>query len=172
MSVLTEYRPRTDQAGRPTDVTAGSPADIALRLAASRDRWRRAVRFDPAARVHTLIYADPDFEAWLLTWLPGQSTDVHDHGGSAGALVVLAGTLAEWTPVRSSWFGPKGRMRRLRRGDVRPFGPDHVHQVRNDQLEPAISLHVYAPRLTTMTRYARVGGLLAPVGTDRAGADW
>jgi quercetin dioxygenase-like cupin family protein len=172
MSVLTEYRHRPDQAARPTLATTGSPAEIAFRLAASPDRWRPAVRFDPAARVHTLVCADTDFEAWLLTWLPGQSTDVHDHGGSAGALVVLAGTLAEWTPVRSPWFGPRGRTRRLRRGDVRPFGPDHVHQVRNDLLEPAISLHVYAPRLTTMTRYARVGGLLTPVGTDRAGADW
>jgi len=172
MSALTDHRPHPSQAGRPTPLEAGSPADIARRLAASPDRWMPAVRFDPAARVHTRICAEENFEAWLLTWLPGQSTDVHDHGGSAGALVVLAGTLAEWTPVRSRVFGPKGRTRRLRLGDVRPFGPDHVHQVRNDLLEPAISLHVYAPRLTTMTRYARTEDRLEILGTDRAGADW
>ncbi len=79
--------------------------------------------------------------------------------------------MAEWTPVRS-WFGSKGRTRRLRQGDVRPFGPDHIHQVRNDQLEPAVSLHVYAPRLATMTRYRRSEGRLEVLGTDRAGEDW
>lgn len=175
--MLTTSPPRLDaglidQAGRPTRLAAGSPADLARRLAASPDLWLPAVRFDPAARVHTRISATENLEAWLLTWLPGQGTDVHDHGGSAGALVVLAGTLAEWTPVRSRVFGPKGRTRRLRQGDVRPFGPDHIHQVRNDQLEPAISLHVYAPRLSSMTRYARVDGRLEVVATDRAGADW
>jgi predicted metal-dependent enzyme (double-stranded beta helix superfamily) len=148
---------------------AGTPARRALLLAAEPELWRPAVRFDAAARVHTRIAADHEFEAWLLTWLPGQGTDIHDHGGSAGAIVMLSGVLSEWTPggLRRS-----GRTRRLRSGDVRPFGADHVHRVRNDALEPAISLHVYAPRLQMMTRYADVAGRLVALGTDRAGADW
>lgn len=161
------------RAGRPT-APAGSPARTALQLAADSALWLPAVRFDPAARVHTRIWADDDAEAWLLTWLPGQGTDIHDHGGSAGAFVVLAGALSEWTPGRTRLprLGRPGRTRRLRRGSVRPFGADHVHEVRNDQLEPAISLHVYAPRLATMTRYTRTEDGLRPLGTDRAGADW
>ena len=119
--------------------------------------------------MHTRIAADEHSEAWLLTWLPGQGTDIHDHGGSEGAFVILRGTLSEWTPggLRS-----RGRTRRLRGGEVRPFGAQHVHRVRNDAPEPAISLHVYAPRLETMTRYAHVAGCLVPLATDRAGADW
>jgi hypothetical protein len=159
------------RAGRPTASSAGSPARTALRLAADPALWLPAVRFDPAARVHTRIWADDDAEAWLLTWLPGQGTDIHDHGGSAGAFVMLTGTLSEWTPGRSR-FARRGRTRRWHRGDVRSFGADHVHQVRNDLLEPAISLHVYAPRLATMTRYARTEAGLQALGTDRAGADW
>jgi hypothetical protein len=31
---------------------------------------------------------------WLLTWLPQQDTDLHDHGGSAG---VYSPALAEMT---------------------------------------------------------------------------
>ena len=38
-----------------------------------------------------------DYEAWLLTWLPGQSTGLHDHGGSAGAFTVLSGVVEEST---------------------------------------------------------------------------
>jgi predicted metal-dependent enzyme (double-stranded beta helix superfamily) len=34
--------------------------------------------------------------------------------------------------------------------------PGHVHDVTNDATEVAISLHVYAPALTQMTRYAIV----------------
>jgi hypothetical protein len=47
-----------------------------------------------------------------------------------------------------------------------------VHEIRNDGDEPAISIHVYAPRLTTMTRYIRVPSGLHVAGTDRAGVDW
>ena len=148
---------------------AVAAAERARLLAADPDRWLPAVHFDPAARVHTRIAADDDFEAWLLTWLPGQGTDIHDHGGSAGALVVLSGVLSEWTP---SGLRRGGRTRRLRTGALRPFGPDHIHRVRNDALEPAISLHVYAPRLRTMTRYDLLDGQLRTLGTDRAGADW
>lgn len=148
---------------------AAGPAERAQLLAADPDRWLPAVHFDPAARVHTRIAADDDFEAWVLTWLPGQGTDIHDHGGSAGALVVLSGVLSEWTP---GGLGRGGRTRRLGAGAFRPFGADHIHRVRNDALEPAISLHVYAPRLRTMTRYDLLDGRLRALGTDRAGADW
>ncbi|GAA0631079.1 cysteine dioxygenase family protein [Sporichthya brevicatena] len=172
MSTQTLSEPR---AGRSTITTAGSPARIALALAAQPALWRPAVRFDPAARVHTRIAAEADWEAWLLTWLPGQGTDIHDHGGSAGALLPLRGVLSEWTPGGTGRLGRAfrpGRTRRLRGGDLRAFGSDHVHRVRNDADAPAVSLHVYAPRLESMTRYALVEGRLVPLSTERAGADW
>lgn len=150
-----------------------SPTEIALDLAAARKWWLPEVRFDPAARVHTRLTADDDHEAWLLTWLPGQGTDIHDHGGSAGAFVVLAGLLSEWTPEGRRWWpGRLGQTRRLSAGAVRPFGEQHIHQVRNDTLVPAVSLHVYAPRLHSMTRYARAEDRLEALATDRAGRDW
>ncbi|SES82853.1 hypothetical protein [Geodermatophilus poikilotrophus] len=31
-------------------------------------------------------------QVWLLPWLPGQGTGLHDHGGSAGASAVVRGT--------------------------------------------------------------------------------
>ena len=57
-------------------------------------------------------------------------------------------------------------------GEIRRFGPSHVHQVRNDGPEPAVSLHAYTPALTTMTRYALAPEGLVVVGVDAAGASW
>jgi len=37
---------------------------------------------------------------------------------------------------------------------------------------PAVSLHVYAPALTRMTRYELVDGALRALAVERAGADW
>jgi predicted metal-dependent enzyme (double-stranded beta helix superfamily) len=138
-------------------------------LALSRDvgLWRPALRFSRDERVTTRIHADDDHEAWLITWMPGHATEVHDHGGSAGAILVLSGLLHETVPGDS---GPTGAW--LHPGAVRAFGTDHVHQVANISDSPAVSLHVYAPRLHTMTRYTLADGVLAVAGVARAGADW
>ena len=56
-----------------------------------------APRFDPVARWYARLAITDDHEAWLLSWLPGQSTDLHDHGGSAGAFAVVSGTLTEYS---------------------------------------------------------------------------
>ena len=109
---------------------------------------------------------EPDFEAWLLTWLPGQGTDLHDHGGSAGAFTVLAGRLTEQT------VGVRLMDRGYGRGATREFGPHHVHRMVNAGTVPAVSLHVYAPALTRMTRYELVDGALRALAVERAGADW
>ena len=59
-------------------------AEIATRLAAQRSLWEPLIQFDPVSRYYSRLAAEPTFEAWLLTWVPGQGTDWHDHGGSAG----------------------------------------------------------------------------------------
>ena len=70
-------------------------ADTARRLARQRTLWQGLVDFDPISRYYARLHADADHEAWLLTWLPGQGTPWHDHGGSAGSFVVLQGVLTE-----------------------------------------------------------------------------
>lgn len=143
---------------------------IALDLARTPGLWRHAVRFRSDRREHTQIVVSPDYEAWLLTWLPGQHTDVHDHGGSAGALTVIQGRLHETLPDPRGCAEPVERV--LEAGAVHTLGEAHVHAVANLGLEPAVSLHVYAPRLRSMTRYSVVGRRLEVTGVERAGADW
>ena len=151
-------------------------AQITTRLAADRSLWEPQVRFDADRRWYRRLVQEPGWEAWLLTWLPGQSTSLHDHGVSAGAFTVLDGVLTETTPIadhaapgeridwRSTAIGP---------GAVRSFGTGFIHNVANRGDAPAISLHVYGPVLERMTRYAldRQGQLQETV-TEQAGVDW
>lgn len=51
----------------------------------------------PDERVGLPPRTGPGYEAWLLSWLPGQGSGPHDHGRSSCVLTVLAGTLTEWT---------------------------------------------------------------------------
>ncbi|WP_322761909.1 cysteine dioxygenase family protein [Frankia sp. Cr2] len=157
---------------RPTDLTL-----IVRRLAAHRDSWTPLVRFDPIRRWSTLLDATSDYQAWLLTWLPGQSTDLHDHGDSAGAFAVVAGVLTELTvvPGRSEPLRPTALTNptTFATGQARSFGPAHVHDISNTGNAAAVSIHVYAPALEFMRRYAldpHAG--LVEIGRERAGVDW
>jgi hypothetical protein len=129
--------------------------------------WPVPLRFDPVQRWYHRLAATADHEVWLLTWLPGQHTDLHDHGGSAGAFLVAAGTLTEETVV-----GGELRPRTLDTGAGRRFGARHVHRVRNQGDRPAVSVHVYRPALRSMTRYLLDGGRLRVAEVAEAGVAW
>jgi predicted metal-dependent enzyme (double-stranded beta helix superfamily) len=124
-------------------------------------------RFDPVDRWYARLASHADYEVWLLTWLPGQGTDLHDHGGAAGAFTVLTGRLTEETP-----HGGVLLPRRYGPGAVRRFGSHHVHRMANAGSVPAVSVHVYSPALTLMTRYSLDGGALRALTVERAGQDW
>jgi hypothetical protein len=145
---------------------------IARQNAGDPSSWPVAPRFNPSERwYHRLRVAD-DHEVWLLTWLPGQGTDLHDHGGSAGAFHVYAGTLTEDTVTTPGDSPPRIVARDLGEGAGRRFGARHIHRITNRSNRPAISIHAYGPALTTMTRY-RVGeGGLTVETVERAGAQW
>ena len=114
--------------------------------------WPVAPAFDPVERWYHRIAATPDHEVWLLTWLPGQGTELHDHGGSAGAFQVVEGMLTEDTV--SGAGGPvRIGARELGAGTGRRFGPRHIHRITNRSGRPATSVHVYGPALASMTRY-------------------
>ncbi|HVN51805.1 MAG TPA: cysteine dioxygenase family protein [Acidimicrobiales bacterium] len=141
--------PRTD-APDSTD-RAIDVASLATRLALAPSRWRPLVRHERAARVYVPI-PDLECDAWVITWAPGTGLARHDHGGAEGAMAVLEGTLVE--RHGRTWAPATFRRRVLDTGSVVAFGADHIHDVRNEGVAPAISLHVYAPSLDSMHFYA------------------
>jgi hypothetical protein len=139
---------------------------LVLDLAASPQSWLHLVRYDPARRWYQRLPWTGDEDVWLLSWLPGQCTGFHDHGRSAGAFTVVEGCLRERT-------APGGRPDHvgavLPRGSARSFGRWYIHDVTNDSARPAVSIHAYSPRLTTMHRFDVSAGRLVPVATETAG---
>jgi hypothetical protein len=69
-------------------------------------------------------------------------------------LTVLQGRLTEHRRSTSS-PSPRTRVpRSLAPRSQRVFAPRYIHEIVNDTLEPAVSLHIYFPGLTEMTPYA------------------
>ncbi|NJP34587.1 cysteine dioxygenase [Micromonospora thermarum] len=145
-----------------TDLSA-----VARRWAADLDSWPVPLRFDADQRWYARLAGDVDHEVWALSWLPGQGTDLHDHGGCSGAFVVVSGVLTEETVA-----GTRLRPHRLPAGAGRRFGSRHVHQVTNRGPDPAVSVHVYRPALRRMTRYLLADGRLRVAEVAEAGVAW
>lgn len=131
------------------------------------------VHFDEDERWHQRIYRDARVDIWLISWLPEQSTQLHDDGASSGSFTVISGSLTEAvaTPVPAlpgAW-SPASRPivldRRRGAGDSVGFGRHYIHDVRNVGGEPAVSVHAYSPPLTTMNFYDIDGGELVPIRT-------
>ena len=95
-----DLSPRPDTAAAPLDVDELSA--LTRSLAAQPDLWQPLVRFQESGRWWTRLDAPPGVDVWLLTWLPSQGTELHDHGGSAAAFTIVAGTLTEVRPTRTA----------------------------------------------------------------------
>ncbi|MGG2462633.1 cysteine dioxygenase [Streptomyces sp. RGM 3693] len=121
--------------------TVAGFAGLARSLAADRAAWAPLVRYDATTRWYHRLRTGPGYEVWLLSWVPGQGSGRHDHGPSSGVLTVLEGELTEHAA---------GGARTLGAGVQRVFAPGYAHEVVNDALVPAVSLHVYFPGLTDM----------------------
>jgi len=166
--------PRSDVALDPARFTNTPPGPpemapsellaIAGQLAHRAQQWR-GMR-SPTRRVWDLILASEVFEAWVIGWPPGGSIELHDHGGCSGAVVVASGELVE-TVVEHRRGGLETRSTVLPTSASVTFGSTHVHDIVNLGTAPAISVHVYAPRLTSMTYYAFDNGRLDAGDTVR-----
>ncbi len=136
-------------------------------LASDPQLWLRHVHFG-TPRVCVPIDVGPDVEAWLLMWAPGQGTGLHDHGGADGCFTVLHGTISELVidelgqPHNASYS----------EGAVRSFDADIVHDVYNEGVDGAITLHVYRPVLSSMTHYEWDANGLRATETRESGRDW
>jgi predicted metal-dependent enzyme (double-stranded beta helix superfamily) len=99
----------------------------------------------PGAYSRTLIFGDGEVSVWALTWPPGSSTCIHDHHCPC-CFGVAAGSITE------TWFTQLGGDQVMAVSEevrppgfvaaMLPTGPN-IHQMRNDGLSEAISIHIY-----------------------------
>ena len=164
----TTIRPTAPASVRPGRLSgARQLADVVRRLAGNPAGWAGRVRLNPAGRWYERIHLDDSHEVWVISWLPGQATGFHDHGGSAGAFAVVWGTLMERWVVGATTTG-QVLAKPVGAGGARAFGPRYIHDVRNAAASAvAVSVHAYSPPLLAMTRYDLTPDGLVTVGTER-----
>jgi predicted metal-dependent enzyme (double-stranded beta helix superfamily) len=144
--------------------------DVVRRLAASPAEWLGRVRLNPEGRWYERIHLDGSHEVWVISWLPGQGTGFHDHGGSAGAFAVVWGTLVERRVVGATSTG-QVLAKPVGAGGSRAFGPRYIHDVSNANASSvAVSVHAYSPPLPAMTRYDLTSAGLVVRDTEGAAA--
>lgn len=122
---------------------------IAVRIADAPELWEPLVHVDPVQRRFELIYEDERMDAWVLSWMPGQGTGFHDHYVSSVGICVAEGVVQE-DRMR---LGAEPLEFRLTPGVSRNGGPGYIHRVRHADGEPAVTIHVYSPRLDWVGQY-------------------
>jgi quercetin dioxygenase-like cupin family protein len=137
-------------AGAVPALSAADRAAVCRELAASLD-WEH-IR-DADERCWEVVRRVDEYEAWLIGWPPGGRVHFHDHGRSGGSVLVLDGALLELTPYLCSDDSLRLERHRYRAGAFFAFERGHVHDLVNEDRRPAVSLHVYSPRLESVTYF-------------------
>ena len=129
-----------------------SPGELESVSAAIGERpgiWEPLVRIDAEQRRFELIYEDEHIDAWVLSWMPGQGTGFHDHYISGVGISCVQGEVQEDSMRLGA---PEARLQ-LRPGDTRRGAPGYIHRVHHVAGEPAVTIHVYSPRLDEVGQY-------------------
>jgi predicted metal-dependent enzyme (double-stranded beta helix superfamily) len=155
------------------------PADCVLAVAPLMERLLLGdrsfirpehLRSDPDHYARNAVYIAPDeqLSLFVLVWLPGQWTPVHDHG-SWGVVGVLQGLLEErsFMSVHGEIAADEGiRLKRggvflLRENSISCFvpNPDHIHMTGVPEDRPmAVTLHLYGRNMNSFHIYDVAAG--------------
>lgn len=126
----------------------------------SADELGDAIHIDGAAYVRTLVYRRPNVEVFVMAWLPGQRSPIHDHAGSGCVVRIVSGTAREdLYRRREDGLVERDGERRLDRGGVTSSFDADIHTLGNAVDAPAsprdilVTIHVYSPPLKPTRKY-------------------
>jgi len=117
------------------------------------------VRFASPQRWWSRLALTEEVEVWLLSWLPGQHTAPHDHGGASGAFSVVLGSLSE----TYRYPGSAIQQRTHDLGSAIGFGAGRAHQVWNTSKSKAATVHAYSPPLVPTREYESLWDIPASI---------
>ena len=123
---------------------------------------RAHVFYDNEHYTRNRVLITPHVEARVLCWLPGQSSPIHDHSGSACIIKVLNGELTECTYELNHDTPIAIAANKFSRGSVLGSQDQDIHKVCNlNPSEPLVTLHTYSPPLDHMNTWQEQKSLLA-----------
>ncbi|MDH5230495.1 MAG: cysteine dioxygenase family protein [Gammaproteobacteria bacterium] len=94
----------------------------------------------------TLIYQNDDIDLFLVCWLPGQRSEIHDHD-SFCAMRVIAGRAVEKQYDINFGRLQQRRTRILHTGEIVVLEKGDIHKVINAFGTPLVTLHVYEKQM-------------------------
>jgi len=146
----------TQSSVAPSDVTLKTSEELSNIISqfVLSDGWMDRVRLNSEQRWYERLHHNSEYDIWVISWMPGQSTGFHDHGESSVAFIVTTGVLEEHRPNEQSLA--------IHLGQPRSFNPAYAHDVRNTSGAPAVSIHAYSPPLSEMNEYELAGSRLVP----------
>lgn len=108
----------------------------------------RLARFHVERYCKTLLHRGPAYEAWVIGWLPGQCSAIHNHRGSLCCYKVCKGIATELLFQRSSagYLYPYRTERHVAPTLLDDLGDD-IHQVCNLETTELVTLNIYSPAL-------------------------
>jgi cysteine dioxygenase len=121
-----------------------------------------AAQFDRDRYTRKTLVQTQDVSVLLLAWLPGQTSEIHDHGGSLCTLRVLRGVATESRfELDANGLAVEVSREAYLPGAVLGCDGTDIHAMGNDGAasDPLVTLHVYTPapvmRLHTPAKGAR-----------------
>lgn len=159
-------------------VTRALLQDVVERVATRPDLWEPLVAAPPVGvRWERLPVpdrapggarqgADGAVEVFVVTWPTFTDTRLHSHDGATSAFVPVRGVLTEIRPDERLRLVP----RKFAPGVTGVLDGYDVHELQNEHVEVAVSIHAFSPRLRSVTWWERQGDAFVPsasVAVDR-----
>jgi hypothetical protein len=147
-------------------VTRALLQDVVERVASRRDLWEPLVAAAPT-RVHWQpLPVHEDVEVFVVTWPTFTDTRLHSHDGATSAFLPVRGVVTEIRPDDRLRLVP----RKFVPGVTGVLDGYDVHELQNEHVEVAVSIHAFSPRLRSVTWWERQGDAFVPsasVAVDR-----
>ncbi len=138
------------------ETTTGQLQEILDKLTLPEKLLVSHCRFDQANYCKTSLWKSDLCELFLVGWLPGQQTVIHDHNGSVGVVLAIKGGGVE---IRYERIGVSS-VRESERRDVHPgwsitVDSDTIHRLAcpDQNGKRMVTLHLYAPPLGIINTY-------------------
>lgn len=101
-----------------------------------------------------VLFRNDQLELIVVQVPPGQTTGIHDHGDSIGCTYVVEGRMLNINfTVNGSGKANYEAEQKVAKGQFLNLGHGAVHSMNNPYSEPLITVHVYSPPLSGVTRY-------------------
>ena len=104
-----------------------------------------------AGEQHWARLAVPEgIDVWVVSWRTFERTELHSHVGATAVYTAVEGVV---TDIR---LDANGRLlpRKISTGVVEVVRPDEIHDVRNEHVVPAVTVHAYSPRVRELRYFS------------------